>query len=472
MRRTPAAQAVPALLQAVAEHGDGYVRYRALVLLTGFNDPRTKDAMRESMASPNDRLRTVAYSFLRAQSRPGDGAGADWRAREGTGRVRPSGAGPRARGARRRILGCSRSSIRDVARGEDFFRGAVIEALGDYKAQYAIDAITTIAKLDGPLQDDSAIALGRIGDKRSLETLAGLQRTAPRPRQPAIAAAICLLGVNCDSHEPYLIETLKFGDKNPGFQELLRGAAAGLGALAISGRPSAATALLDVGIPSRDPTRAPVALALAAVALRNTPLMLQILEPRSDRPAAIGLVAEGFDMLEEDLDKERFFAFVRRILLGVRRRVGDQGAHAVADRKSGFLMDYRQSGVDIDAGNETVRRIKSLARATFTPGVLSEIGSFGGLFALDPARLPGTGPGLERRRRRHQAQGRLHARQARHDWRGPGQPLRERHPRAGRHAALLPRLPRDRPPLARCGRAGRDRRRARLPRKRLCAHRR
>ncbi len=46
-------------------------------------------------------------------------------------------------------------------------------------------------------------------------------------------------------------------------------------------------------------------------------------------------------------------------------------------------MDYKQSGVDIDAGNETVRRIRSLARATFTPGVLSEIGSFGGLFKLD-----------------------------------------------------------------------------------------
>jgi phosphoribosylformylglycinamidine cyclo-ligase len=49
-------------------------------------------------------------------------------------------------------------------------------------------------------------------------------------------------------------------------------------------------------------------------------------------------------------------------------------------------MDYRQSGVDIDAGNETVRRIKSLARATFTPGVLSDIGSFGGLFRLDRDR--------------------------------------------------------------------------------------
>jgi phosphoribosylformylglycinamidine cyclo-ligase len=46
-------------------------------------------------------------------------------------------------------------------------------------------------------------------------------------------------------------------------------------------------------------------------------------------------------------------------------------------------MDYKASGVDIDAGNETVRRIKSLARSTFTSSVLSEIGSFGGLFRLD-----------------------------------------------------------------------------------------
>ncbi|HMF96867.1 MAG TPA: phosphoribosylformylglycinamidine cyclo-ligase [Vicinamibacterales bacterium] len=50
-------------------------------------------------------------------------------------------------------------------------------------------------------------------------------------------------------------------------------------------------------------------------------------------------------------------------------------------------MDYRQAGVDIDAGNETVRRIKSLARSTFTPGVLSDIGSFGGLFHLDRDRV-------------------------------------------------------------------------------------
>lgn len=46
-------------------------------------------------------------------------------------------------------------------------------------------------------------------------------------------------------------------------------------------------------------------------------------------------------------------------------------------------VDYRQSGVDIDAGNEAVRRIKALARGTYTQGVLSGVGSFGGLFALD-----------------------------------------------------------------------------------------
>jgi len=49
-------------------------------------------------------------------------------------------------------------------------------------------------------------------------------------------------------------------------------------------------------------------------------------------------------------------------------------------------MEYKAAGVDIDAGNETVRRIKWLARSTFTPGVLSDIGSFGGLFRLDRDR--------------------------------------------------------------------------------------
>jgi phosphoribosylformylglycinamidine cyclo-ligase len=50
-------------------------------------------------------------------------------------------------------------------------------------------------------------------------------------------------------------------------------------------------------------------------------------------------------------------------------------------------MDYRSSGVDIDTGNEVVRRIRGLARSTFGPQVLSDIGSFGGLYRLDTARF-------------------------------------------------------------------------------------
>ncbi len=46
-------------------------------------------------------------------------------------------------------------------------------------------------------------------------------------------------------------------------------------------------------------------------------------------------------------------------------------------------MDYKSSGVDIDAGHEVVNRVKELARNTFTNGVVTEIGSFGGVFQPD-----------------------------------------------------------------------------------------
>lgn len=43
---------------------------------------------------------------------------------------------------------------------------------------------------------------------------------------------------------------------------------------------------------------------------------------------------------------------------------------------------YVEAGVDIDKGNEFVKRIKPLVAATFQRGVISDIGGFGGLFAL------------------------------------------------------------------------------------------
>jgi len=60
----------------------------------------------------------------------------------------------------------------------------------------------------------------------------------------------------------------------------------------------------------------------------------------------------------------------------LRKRVGGKRAP----------LTYASAGVDIARGNEAVSRIKSLARSTFGPNVLAEIGLFGGLY-----RLRGTG---------------------------------------------------------------------------------
>jgi len=49
-------------------------------------------------------------------------------------------------------------------------------------------------------------------------------------------------------------------------------------------------------------------------------------------------------------------------------------------------MDYREAGVDISAADDAKARIKTLARGTFNAAVLSEIGSFGGMFRPDLKR--------------------------------------------------------------------------------------
>lgn len=54
----------------------------------------------------------------------------------------------------------------------------------------------------------------------------------------------------------------------------------------------------------------------------------------------------------------------------------------MSSQSSGKKLTYAQAGVDVRAGEETVERIKALARTTFGPNVLSEIGSFGGFFRL------------------------------------------------------------------------------------------
>src|SRR5690349_17167162 len=46
-------------------------------------------------------------------------------------------------------------------------------------------------------------------------------------------------------------------------------------------------------------------------------------------------------------------------------------------------LTYRDAGVDIDAMNSAVLRMREHVRSTYTRGVLTDVGSFGGMFALD-----------------------------------------------------------------------------------------
>ena len=51
-------------------------------------------------------------------------------------------------------------------------------------------------------------------------------------------------------------------------------------------------------------------------------------------------------------------------------------------------VSYRDAGVDIDEADRAVAAIRKMARATFTKNVLTDIGSFGGCFALPKMKRP------------------------------------------------------------------------------------
>lgn len=60
-----------------------------------------------------------------------------------------------------------------------------------------------------------------------------------------------------------------------------------------------------------------------------------------------------------------------------RKDIGKKGL--ISQAKSGA---YQAAGVDIDAGNRAVELMKNAVQSTFTPHVLSQVGSFGGLFDI------------------------------------------------------------------------------------------
>ncbi|WP_035349691.1 phosphoribosylformylglycinamidine cyclo-ligase [Edaphobacter aggregans] len=70
------------------------------------------------------------------------------------------------------------------------------------------------------------------------------------------------------------------------------------------------------------------------------------------------------------------------------RKQQSGGANARPATAKGKQISYADAGVDISAADKSKHRIKMLARKTFNKQVLSEIGGFGGLFALDLAKYP------------------------------------------------------------------------------------
>jgi hypothetical protein len=318
LRRADSETVVPLLLGALREHEDSYVQFRAAVLFYGFEVATARAVFEEALTSPNDRVRAAAYEYF--EQEPSTDVVSKLLGAmetETSEFVRPYLV--RALAANDGDTVVQQQLVQEIHRGEGYFRGGVIEALGDHRAGYAVDALVGIISDEGPLRDDALLALGKIGDRRAIVPLSEVQRNADGALQPIVSATACLLEVNCEGQLEYIAGTLAYsaqaGDADS--QELVRSAATALAALAIDGRRTAVDALIDVGLAAPEEARAPIAIALGTVALRNAPIVRAALVDDGERntsatEARLLLLRDAFDILDEDFAEERFYMLMRR----------------------------------------------------------------------------------------------------------------------------------------------------------------
>lgn len=303
LRRLPPDEAGQALIDTIAKSRDEYARFRAFVLLTAFNDPRTPDVVRTALRDRNDRLREGAYAWL---ERHPDRALTDTllaaiETEQGE-FVRPS--------LIRAVVVLDASDrvrttlVREIARGLDIYRSAVIAALGERRAAYAVEGIAAAAAQDGPLQDDAVMALGKIGGAKALQVLSSLSTKSPALTLK-IATAICMAKDDCASHRDRLI-------RDAATARVADAAVSGLALLAARGDATALSALATAATTSKD-VAAEAGIGMASVALKQPLHLLEwlVAQPAGARDAVIARLHEAFDLLEADLDEERFFASMR-----------------------------------------------------------------------------------------------------------------------------------------------------------------
>lgn len=308
LRRMPAETVTPALADVVRSHPDQFIRFRALVLLSGFSYSRMPQFIRGLLTDRNDRVREIAYAWLAAHpDRTLAPVLLATLQTEGAEFVRP--ALIRALAAVSTEPEVQRALLAETGRGLDFFRSAAIAALGTKGASYALDAVAAIAKIEGPLQDDAVMALGRIGDPRASAVLASIDRPSAEVAA-AIRAARCLLGDDCAAHIKAL--SAMIGERDATVPTIRAGAEA-LATIASIGNEAAASTLISSAQANETPAWRQVALALAGVALRNPDGFIVWLAGLSEgqQSAAAALLQDGFASLENDYAEEQFFAAVR-----------------------------------------------------------------------------------------------------------------------------------------------------------------
>ena len=307
IRRTSEKQAVPALVEAARRDANEFVRYRALVLLTAFNDRGTRDLMRELIRDRNDRVREVAYRWLERTPDPQLTPSLLTSLQtEESEFVRPALVGALA------ALGADatvqRAMIAEISRGLDFFRSAVIDALGRHRAVYAVDGIAATSRLEGPLQDDALLALGRIGGTRATAAVNEFKKGTPEATE-MMHGVRCLLGDMCAQHIAALVASASSDEGRP---STIRGAIDALEAVAQNRNEAALTALVTLAS-KQSALREQVAVAFSSVALRQPDWIVERIDAadKSSRDALITMLKDGFDSLDEDFNEEQFFAAMR-----------------------------------------------------------------------------------------------------------------------------------------------------------------